>query len=606
MSGKYAEHQSRLDACLARPHVYPKDTFSGRGIVICAGGIRYFTNAYVCTSILRMHGCRLPIQFWHLGPAEMTEEMRTLVAHLDVTCVDAREVRKEHPVRILNGWELKPFAMIRSPFEEVLLLDADNVVVRDPAFLFDTQQYVETGAIFWPDYNRLEPARSIWEIMGVDYRNEPEFESGQMVVDKRRCWTALQLTMHLNEWSDFYYDHIHGDKDTFHMAWRKIGRPYAMPERGIESLAATMCQHDFKGRRLFQHRNMRKWQLQGANEPVSGFEFEAECLGFLEELRGRWSIATRPASGPRAEQLVRQIVNQRHYLYCRIGHDFRPVELLAPNRILAGEGAIEHTWEVIGPDAAPRIGIFTDGQLLCELEAGGSSMLHGHWLMHEKMAVVLLPSVPAGATPILWTSQTGEDQWIAANVAIPTTGVFVEVGVATGVRHSNTYWLEQRGWTGLLVEADARNLPLIAASRKAPVEFCAAADQDGATNFVQHRDVTLSGCRRPSSDGTVVTVPTRRLDSLLAERNISHVDLMSIDTEGTELEVLAGLGSLRPTLLIVEHWTLDLTPTASQETVVARLDRMNYEVIHTTQSNLIARFNPPSVEQVESNGKGSG
>jgi hypothetical protein len=34
-----------------------------------------------------------------------------------------------------------------------------------------------------------------------------------------------------------------------------------MPSRGIDALPGVMCQHDFEGRRLFQHRNMRKWSF---------------------------------------------------------------------------------------------------------------------------------------------------------------------------------------------------------------------------------------------------------------------------------------------------------------------------------------------------------
>lgn len=121
-----------------------------------------------------------------------------------VECVDALEVRRQHPARMLRGWEVKPYAMLHCPFREVMLLDADNHPVRDPSFLFDTGLYQETGSLFWPDLGRLGPERAIRRICAVDYRDEPEFESGQMVVNKERCWRELQLTMHLNEYSDFW------------------------------------------------------------------------------------------------------------------------------------------------------------------------------------------------------------------------------------------------------------------------------------------------------------------------------------------------------------------------------------------------------------------
>ena len=199
-------------------------------------------------------------------------------------------------MRRLSGWELKPFALLHSAFEEVMLVDADNVAVRDPTYLFDAPEYQAAGALFWPDFDRLAPDRAIWRICGVPYRDEPEVESGQLLVDKRRCWRALQLTMHLNEHSDFYYEYVHGDKETFHMAWRMLGQEYAMIPHPLVPIDGTMCQHDFTGRRVFQHRNMLKWKLNGDNPSAPGFHFEDVCLGFLDELADAIP-PRRPAAG---------------------------------------------------------------------------------------------------------------------------------------------------------------------------------------------------------------------------------------------------------------------------------------------------------------------
>ena len=269
---------------------FPKGRFRGRGIVICGGGEAYFPSAWVCIRMLRRLGCLLPIELWQLWASELGEPHRQLVQPLGIRCVDASEVRQRHPARILNGWELKPYAILNSAFEEVLLLDADNMPVRDPTFMFDASPYRSTGAVFWPDFERLSDDRRIWEICGIPHRDEPEFETGQILVNKRVCWQPLSLTMHLNEHSDFYYNYIHGDKETFHMAWRMLGVDYSMPERGVYGLAAAMCQHDFEGRRLFQHRNLAKWRLRGGNRRVEGFEFEDVCLALVDELASRLAV----------------------------------------------------------------------------------------------------------------------------------------------------------------------------------------------------------------------------------------------------------------------------------------------------------------------------
>lgn len=259
--------------------------FAGTGIIICAGGTKYLACAWVCINMLRKLGCHLPIEVWHLGKKELNTKISNLLAKRDIKFVDATQLRKTHPARILEGWPLKAYAILNSRFENVLLLDADNVPVRNPEYLFNSPEFRRSGAVFWPDFGRLNTSRSIWKICGIRYRDEPEFESGQIMVSKTKCWESLSLALWYNEHADFYYRHIHGDKDTFHMAFRKLGQPYSMPSTPIWPLDGVMCQHDFQGKRIFQHRNLRKWSLKSNNPKTSGFLFEKECLQFLHYLQ---------------------------------------------------------------------------------------------------------------------------------------------------------------------------------------------------------------------------------------------------------------------------------------------------------------------------------
>jgi hypothetical protein len=179
---------------------------------------------------------------------------------------------------------------LRSRFREVLLLDADNVPVMNPDYLFDTTEFKKTGAIFWPDFYFANgrKARPIWRSCGLLAPKEREFESGQILVDKQRCWRALCLAMWFNENADFYYRYIYGDKETFHLAFRKLNQKYRLVKKPIRRLTGTMCQHDFEGRRLFQHRNMDKWNLFLNNRKVPGFWFEKDCRRWVSRLRDLW------------------------------------------------------------------------------------------------------------------------------------------------------------------------------------------------------------------------------------------------------------------------------------------------------------------------------
>lgn len=264
-------------------------SLAGRGIVTCAGGYRYLKGAWVCIGLLRGLGCRLPIQLWHLNPGECPAALTPFLARLDVETIDVSVVETDTARTPRGGWPLKPYAIVHSPFAEVLFLDADNVCITDPSYLFDCAQYAGAGAIFWPDAERIGRDRAIWRITGVHYLDEPEFETGQIVVDKLRSWAPLQVTAYMNRHSSFYYRYIHGDKDTFHLAWRKLEAKFSMVDVPLSRLKGVICQHDFSGRRIFQHRHVAKWDKP---EHIDGFMYEAECLELCRDFDLLWNAIT--------------------------------------------------------------------------------------------------------------------------------------------------------------------------------------------------------------------------------------------------------------------------------------------------------------------------
>jgi putative mannosyltransferase len=336
---------------------YP-DTFHGRGIVMCGGGLRYFTNAWVSISVLRHVGCRLPVQLWYLGRHEIDEHMEELIAPLGVECIDATAVRAVHPARILRGWEVKAYAILHCPYREVLLLDADNCVASNPEALFDSWEYRDAGALFWPDLGRFHANHSSWRVFGVPYRDEPEIESGQIVVNKETCWKALSLTKYYNDYSDFYYRYVHGDKETFHFAFRKVEQPYAMPARPTRFEHGVFFQSDFAGETMFQHRVGAKWDLHGENPFIEDCRFEAEGHRFLEHLRVVWDGQIgRPRAGATHEDLaaVRGELTSRIY---RLSSDdgvaslrtHRAISFASNGRVGLGAGPSERTWKVYVSD----------------------------------------------------------------------------------------------------------------------------------------------------------------------------------------------------------------------------------------------------------------
>jgi len=401
----------------AMQHVepYPEEEKQGRGIVMCAGGQSYFTCAWVCINVLRRLGCTLPIEMWHLGPTEMDEKMKSLVEPMGVKVVDAFKVAEKYPYKHDTrggGWQTNVYSIRRSGFKEVLFLDADNVPVVDPTFLFDEPEYLRTSAVFWPDYGRLQPSRDIWEICQIPHRDECEFESGQIVIDTEKCWRELHLTAHLNEHANFYYEHVWGDKETYHMAWNMCGTEYSMPAKGIHRLNAVMCQHDFKGNRIFQHRNMDKWKLDGGNAKIKGFQMEDLCFSFIRDLRTKWDgkVGMAEPTTKAGKILASEMIRLGRFKYCRVGFDTRTIEFLPDGLIGHGSAALESRWYIRESGNAPEVCIFGNTPLTCALHKGEKNQLDGRWESHEKMPIELVPEKGefnlAGTAPEMVTTVT--------------------------------------------------------------------------------------------------------------------------------------------------------------------------------------------------------
>jgi hypothetical protein len=387
-------HRFLANEFLANLPPYPEGKFSGRGVVICAGGHRLFTNGWVAMRILRMHDVDLPIQFWHLD-SEIDGYMADLVKPWGVECVDAAKLKNMLGHRCVNGYEIKPFSMLHCPFEEVLLIDADNVAVKSPMFLFDCEQYKENGALFWPDYSKLARVRDIWKVFDTnydDYPNQHEFESGQVLIDKKRHWQAMNLTVHMNDHSDYYYRFIHGDKCTFEMAWKRLKAPFYLETRTIHALDATMCQHSpVDHSRLFQHRNMDKWLFDGTNRAIGDFWLEKECRDFLTELRAQWngqpfSVGAKMVNDPALKLFYDELVGKT-FVYHRVGHDKRDLELLPAGMIGKGAMGCEKYWSLSIVDGEPLLTI-SGNSPTCHLKKEGD-VWKGRWLNYEKMPIEL-------------------------------------------------------------------------------------------------------------------------------------------------------------------------------------------------------------------------
>jgi hypothetical protein len=371
-----------------------------RGIVIAGGGLKYFPSVWVGINLLRHFGCKLPIQLWYLGDSEMDPYMKRLLEPLGVECIDAREVEREHPCRILCGWELKLFATLHSPFAQVLFLDADNGVVCDPTYLFDCEEFQRHGAVFWPDYACWTLKPGVWRVFGMHDMADPEvaqheraFESGQYLIDKRRCDRELRLSLFYAEHSDFTFQHVYGDKECFHLGWRRFGTEYAMPSAGPGWNVHTIVQFDFRGQIVFQHRCQDKWRF-GGNRFVDSLANEELCFQLVRDLASQWSGILWKNEYPTMEEseTIASLEGTRA-LYRRVGYDERWIRLGPQGVVTEGAAECERLWHVNHVNNEPVLTLARLDRPTCHLRRDDEGMWRGAWLEHERMPVELIPEV---------------------------------------------------------------------------------------------------------------------------------------------------------------------------------------------------------------------
>jgi FkbM family methyltransferase len=146
-----------------------------------------------------------------------------------------------------------------------------------------------------------------------------------------------------------------------------------------------------------------------------------------------------------------------------------------------------------------------------------------------------------------------------------TNGVFVDVGANHPTILSQTWFLEQQGWSGVLVEPIPEMFKLLCEQRpRSRAVQAAVGAESGEADLllgVIHQHSTLAPVLGDPLSGKKIRVPLRTLDSILAGAGVTTMDFLSIDVEGLELQVLQGLNleKYAPGLILVEEHRHDYT-----------------------------------------------
>jgi FkbM family methyltransferase len=149
-------------------------------------------------------------------------------------------------------------------------------------------------------------------------------------------------------------------------------------------------------------------------------------------------------------------------------------------------------------------------------------------------------------------SQILQDLWVGYELGDKREGFFVEFGATNGIVNSNTWLLEKKyGWRGILAEPNPFWHSALAQNRSAAIDHrCVSSTSARKVRFLTTDavDPELGGVAEFAggdhfagvrSDGVGIEVETISLNQLLSDHYAPlTIDYMSIDTEGSEYDIL--------------------------------------------------------------------
>lgn len=161
------------------------------------------------------------------------------------------------------------------------------------------------------------------------------------------------------------------------------------------------------------------------------------------------------------------------------------------------------------------------------------------------------------STELVYFSQYGQDRFLDEVFGQKQNGTFIEIGAYDGIRFSNTCFFERfRNWTGICIEPiKERYLELVENRKSININACVYSKSeaiqftkiDGYAEMLSgisrdyHRkhknrikaDISYHGGKYESVAVNAVT-----LNQIFDEYELKDVDYCSIDTEGSEMEII--------------------------------------------------------------------
>lgn len=157
-------------------------------------------------------------------------------------------------------------------------------------------------------------------------------------------------------------------------------------------------------------------------------------------------------------------------------------------------------------------------------------------------------------------SQLEQDKFVDDYFNHKENGVFIEIGAHDGVSCSNTKFFEEfRNWTGICIEPGPVEFEKLKQNRTSININACVSNYDGQSEYtyIEGRSMMLSGLsedyiesheRRIEYETDLygdkvnkIAIPVFKLQTILDNHGIFNIDYCSIDTEGSEYNIIRSI-----------------------------------------------------------------
>lgn len=146
-------------------------------------------------------------------------------------------------------------------------------------------------------------------------------------------------------------------------------------------------------------------------------------------------------------------------------------------------------------------------------------------------------------------------------------GFYLDVGANDPIKFSNTYRFYKKGWTGINIEPQKDRVDLFLKTRESDINLnMGIGKEKGELTFYNlgvhtlstfDKEVAVAHSKRfKTKIIETIEIKVERLETVLSEYlpNGKHIDFMSIDTEGWDMDVLLSndWNKYRPSIVVIE------------------------------------------------------